>query len=170
MSYNQQAVSLTTQTDPDRLLCWGNAEEHQKKAVRYVCEIAPGDPLLRPARAVWRELKVMRRFLRLLDPRGQSKWWYFYRGVIPPEKFRVQLRGRDGYVDVPDTEVSRISREVAEVRDKFEFIVPRGRPWELFATLKNPGDESPLWLAHETHPAERYLTASTRPGLLPEVA
>jgi len=158
----EQAVSLTTQTDPERLVCWGKPgdEDEQKKAVRYVCDITDGDPLLRPARDVWRELKVPPQFLRALDSQGQSKWWYFYRGVIHRTNFRVQLRGKDGYFDVSDSELDRVRREVATVRGQFEFITPPGRPWELLVTLKNPADETPLWLFHETHPAERYLASA----------
>lgn len=48
-----------------------------------MCEITVGDPLLRPAKEVWRELRVRPDFLKALDPHGQSKWWSFYRGVIP---------------------------------------------------------------------------------------
>jgi hypothetical protein len=53
-----QAVSLTTQADPDRMWCWGvRGDLAFKAAVRYVCDIAGDDPLLRPAREVWRELR-----------------------------------------------------------------------------------------------------------------
>jgi hypothetical protein len=157
LTRRQQAVSLTTQTDPDRLYCWGGDGQDQKKAVRYRCEIPADDPLLRPARDVWRKLKVQPRFLKILDPYGQSKWWYFYRVVIPRTRFRVQLLGRSGYVDVSEPDLERLAGEVAVVRDAFELETPPDRPWDLLVRLKNPQDETPLWLYHETHPAERYL-------------
>jgi hypothetical protein len=157
LTRRDQAVSLTTQSDPDRLYCWGGDAEDHKKAVRYACEIRSDDPLLQPARDLWREMKVQRESIKLLDPYGQSKWWYFYRGVIPRASFRVQLRGRSGYVDFPDPKLDRIAGEVAAVREKFEFERPDDRPWELLLRLKNPDDEAPLRFFYETHPAERYL-------------
>src|SRR5262245_53393104 len=85
----EQAVSLTSQTDPDRVLCWGPYPLPEKTSVRFVCLIPEGDSRLEPARMAWKRLRVGKQFLKALDHYGQSKWWYFCHGPIPSERFRV---------------------------------------------------------------------------------
>ncbi|QEL16858.1 hypothetical protein [Limnoglobus roseus] len=153
----RSGVNLTTQTDPHQLNCWGGGQNEPKKAVRYRCEVAADDPLLRPARAVWRDLGVTPRQMRALDPRGESKWWSVYFGVIPMQAIGVELRGRNGYVAVGEPDTARIATEVAILRDRFEFIVPPDEPWALDLRLKDPTDPSPFWVLREAYPADRFL-------------
>src|SRR5262249_5588032 len=94
------AVGLTTQTDPDRVHCWGGAAAPLKTTVRYVCPLPDGDPRLEPCRQAWQRLAVPKRWREHLDPKGESKWWYFWHGTIPLDGRDVQLRGKNGYVTV----------------------------------------------------------------------
>lgn len=158
------AVSLTTQYDPDRLNCWANAgPDPVKTAVWYVCRLPAGDTRLEPARAAWKRLGVSPRAVKGLDPYGQSKWWSFYHGAIPPAWFTVELRGRHGYVPVTGADLASAVAEVAVVRDRFEFVVPPEMPWGLAAVLKDESDQSPLWLLEEGYPADQLL--SRRPAV-----
>lgn len=151
------AVSLTTQTDPARLNCWAGPQP-TKTAVRYTCRIPDGDPKLESALETWRRVGVPAKYVREnLNPHGQAKWWFFYHGIIPPDRFTVELWGKAGYVPVSGPELGRVVAEVATVREKFDFVVPPEMPWALAAVLKDESDESPLWVLDETHPADRYL-------------
>ncbi len=153
------AVSLTSQTDHDRLFFWGGTTSIPfKTAVRYVCNIPEGDSNLELARSVWKRLNVSSKVVKKLDSTGQSKWWYFYHGVIPPERFTVELWGRHGFVPATSDQLSRIVTEVDSVRDKFEFIVPPNEPWVLDLRLKDPSDKSPLWVLKEACPADRFCS------------
>jgi hypothetical protein len=153
------AVSLTTQTDPCRLACWGGPQP-TSTAIRYRCHIPDGDTKLEPARDTWKRLGVPAKYVREgLDPNGQSKWWYFYHGTIPTNRFSVELRGEAGYVLPSTPELTLVVAEVRAVRDKFHFVVPANKPWALNVVLKDKSDESPFWLLDETHPADRYLAA-----------
>ena len=155
------AVSLTSQTDHDRLFFWGNGTSGPWQiAVRYVCQIAEGDNRLEPARSVWKRLNVSSKTVKGLDPNGQSKWWYFYHGVISPERFTVELWGRHGFVPATSAQLSRIVTEVDILRDKFEFIVPPDEPWALDLKLKDQSDKSPSWVLKEAFPADRYSGAN----------
>jgi hypothetical protein len=152
----RQAVSLTTQTDPDSLRCWGGGESlAEKTAVRYACRIADDDGKLEPARKTWERLHVWKRLKDSLAPFGQAKWWYFYHGVITVEHLAVQFRGRGGYVDVSAEAMARILPLVAAEREKYETWVPPEAPWSLCIGLKDP-DYKDTWLADETFPAERF--------------
>ncbi|HEX3314066.1 MAG TPA: hypothetical protein VHR72_04195 [Gemmataceae bacterium] len=152
------AVSLTSQTDHDRLYFWGSSVSVPfKTAVRYVCHLDASDNKVESARSVWKRLDVSSRILKKLDPNGQSKWWYFYHGVIPPERFAVELWGRHGYVPTTRDQLARIAAEVDNLRNKFELIVPPKEPWALDVRLKDESDKSPLWVLNEACPADRYL-------------
>ncbi|WP_148087658.1 hypothetical protein [Gemmata obscuriglobus] len=148
------AVSLTTQTDPDTLLCW-STRLPVKTAVRYACRIPDGDVRLEPALAAWKRLGVPAKTIRNgLNPAGQAKWWSFFHGVIPPDCFTVELWGRAGYV--PLTSPDKVISEVAAARAKFVFSVPPDMPWALAAERRDEGDASADWLMSETHPADRF--------------
>jgi hypothetical protein len=152
------AVSLTSQTDHERLFFWGGTTSLAfKTAVRFVCDIPDGDSKLEPARSVWKRLNVPPKAVKLLDSTGQSKWWFFYHGVIPPERFTVEFWGSKGYVPMTSEQLSPIVAEVSLVRDKFEFLVPPNEPWALDLRLKDESDQSPLWLLQEERPADRFL-------------
>jgi len=157
------AVSLTSQTDYERLFLWGKPErDPHKTAVRYACHLEDGDDKQEPARSAWRQLNVPPKYLKQrLDPLGQAKWWYFYHGVIPPGQFTVEFWGRRGYVPVPPGALSRIAAEVELARGFFEFFVQPGKPLDLFMKLKNPADTAPLWLMEEAFPADRFLSDSS---------
>ncbi len=159
-----QAVSLTTQADPDRLRCWGSAPSPQNAAVRYVCRLPDGDAALEPALDTWRRLGVRPAFLKACNPNGQAKWWYFYFGVIPPESFTVELRGRDGYVPVAGPDLARVAAEVGADRDKYDISSPPQAPFLIYCTLKDEADPPARCLLGETHPAERLLAALTPAG------
>ena len=148
--------SLTTQANPATAVLWGTVLPH-KTAVRYTCRIDECDERLEPTRRGWVRLGVTRRFARAMDPAGQAKWWYFYHGRIPPERFTVELWGAKGYTPISGPRLEQIEAVVRAARDQFDFISPRGRPWMLTCQLKNPADESPFWLLTETHPADRFL-------------
>ena len=151
------AVSLTSQIDHNRLFFWGGAASLAfKTAVRYVCDIPDSDTKLEPARSLWKRLNVSSIAVTLLDPNGQSKWWYFYHGVIRPERFTVEFWGRHGFIPATSSQLSQIVTEVDIIRDKFEFIVPWNEPWALDLRLKDPKDKSPLWVLNEENPADRY--------------
>lgn len=156
------AVSLTSQTDHERLFFWGGSRSKAfKTAVRYVCDIPDGDSKLEPARNTWKRLNVSPKVVKLLDSIGQSKWWFFYHGVIPPERFTVEFWGSKGYVPMTSDQLAPIVAEVTLVRDKFEFLVPPDEPWALDLRLKDESDPSPLWLLQEERPADRFLSLLT---------
>ena len=148
-------------TQKSRINAGQGATTPSQTAVRYVCQIAEGNKSLEPARSVWKRLNVSSRILKSLDPNGQSKWWYFYHGVIPPERFTVELWGRHGYVPATSAQLLRIVAEVETLRDKFEFIVPPDEPWALDLRLKDKSDKSPLWVLEEAFPADRYSSEPT---------
>jgi hypothetical protein len=151
------AVSLTSQTDHDRLFFWGGSTSIPfKTAVRYVCKITEGDSNLEPARNLWKRLSLPSKAIKTFDPNGQSKWWYFYHGVIPPERFTVELWGSKGYVPLTSVQLPRIVSEMDVLRDEFEFIVPPDEPWTLDLKLKDESDKSPLWVLEESCPADRF--------------
>jgi hypothetical protein len=149
---HEVAVSLTTQTDPDRLVCWSTTDPW-KTAVRYVCQVADRDPRLEPARDAWQRLRVPPKARKALDPCGQSKWWYFYKGTIPVDQLTVQLRSEAGYV--PVTDLDRVVEAVSVERDKFHFVVPEGLPFILDLVPKDK-DAPPSWILSEVFPAERF--------------
>ena len=151
---HEEAVSLTMQTDPDRLWCWGQRQsEPWKTTVRYVCRIDDDDPRLEPACDTWRQLGALPKFRKLLDPCGQAKWWYFYRGTISADRFVVQLRGAEGYVTL--TEIDRVVEAVNIERDKFDFVVPEGMPFALDLV---PKDDAAMasWILGDMFPADRF--------------
>lgn len=155
----EQAISLTTQPDPDRIVCWG-VSEPIKTAVRYACNLPDGDERLEATRNAWKRLNIPKAFQDKLDPQRQAKWWSFWHGTIPVEWFTVELRGKGGYVMLTDTDRERVLYEVSAVREKFEFVVPPDEPHALDARLKDGSDKSPLWLLVEVYPADRFFTPS----------
>src|SRR5947208_701604 len=62
-------VSLTSQSDPDRLNCWG-APCPEKTAVRFTCRIPDGDPQLEGTRDAWKRLRVPKYRRDACDPHG----------------------------------------------------------------------------------------------------
>jgi hypothetical protein len=155
----RQAVSLTTQTDPDRLACWGNRTPLARKtAVRYVCRLDDGDPMLEPSRQTWKRLGVPPKFMSRLDPLGQSKWWSFYHGTIPPERYTVQLRSVGGYVEPTADQLAAVVRAVAMERDRYESVPHPVCPAVIYYAPKNP-DASDHWLLEELFPADRFRVA-----------
>lgn len=156
----RQAVSLTTQTDPERLACWGERTPlEMKTAVRYVCRLDDGDPRLEPARQTWKRLGVPPKFMRVIDPLGQSKWWSFYHGVIGPERFTVQLRSGGGYVEPTADQLAAVVRAVADERGHYESVPHPEYPSVISYAPKDP-DASDYWLLEEVFPADRFRVAA----------
>ncbi len=153
------AVSLTTQTDPDRLSCWGQRDALSfKTAVRYVCHLRDEDlPKLEAQRETWKRLRFSREYMRSLDPYGQAKWWYHFFGKIPREQFEVQLRGRSGYVTPPEAGLGRVSALVDEEHANYEFLSPLHAPGCMF--VRHLSDSQDQWLFTECYPAERFAIA-----------
>jgi len=99
---------------------------------------------------------MSREFLAVLDPLGQAKWWSLYHGVIPPERFTVQLRSSSkGYVDVSGAELAAVARIVGAEREHFDFFPDPVFPAGLHARLKVPGTDRDGWLFEEVFPADR---------------
>jgi hypothetical protein len=127
-----------------------------------VCLIFDGDDRLEPARTAWKRLGVDKECARLLDPHGQAKWWYFFRGKIPPERFQVQFRGRAGYVDVSPEAMARILPVLDVERAKYEICTPLHEPGVLAIGSKDP-TYNDLWLLFESFPAERFQLVPKKP-------
>jgi hypothetical protein len=151
----QQAISLTAQTNPDSLFCWGREPCPEKTSVRFVCAIPGGDDKLEPARKVWDRLRVWKQFKDVLAPFGQVKWWYFYHGLIPLDRLAVQFRGRAGYVDVSAEAMARVVPIVAAEREKYATYTPPDEPWALDVRTKDPAYKD-LWLLDDVFAAERF--------------
>jgi hypothetical protein len=113
-----------------------------KMAVRYVCEIPDDDPKLESARDTWKRLRVPNRSIRVLDPRGQSKWWYFYRGMIPPEWFAVELRSQSGYVRPTPDELANVCTAIGAEREKHTFEADPAQPNFVYMVPNEPGYHS----------------------------
>jgi len=162
LTHNKTAVSLTTQTDPVALACWAKPQP-RKTAVRYTCRIQDGDLRLLPAVLTWRKNKVSPKAIRRnLDPYGQARYWYFFHGVITPDMFTVELRGRCGYVPASGTDLAQVLEEVSAARDRIEFVRPPDRPWELIGKLKKGYEPTPenTWIFSEIYPADRFMAAA----------
>jgi hypothetical protein len=123
-----EAVSLTTQADPDGAAFWIDPFPW-KLGVRYVCEIADDDPKLEPTKEAWKRLKVPKKWVEAFDPRGQAKWWSFYHGTIPPDRFVVELRCRRGYVRPSPDELAAVRQAAVAERDKFAPVPNPSKPW-----------------------------------------
>lgn len=116
------AVSLTTQSDPDSLLCWGESRPAiSRTQVRLACRLSPDDPKLERAADTWKRLSVSRRFLDAFDSRGQRKWWFFYFGVIPATDLTIELRGRAGYAEPEPSILDRVVQIATQQRDNLDF-------------------------------------------------
>jgi hypothetical protein len=154
------AVSLTTQADPLKLGCWGlQANPHFfKLAVRYVCRIDAGDPLLEPTRAAWKRLRYPPRACKILDPLGQSKWWYFYHGVIAPDRLTVELRHPGGYYRPTPEELADLAEFVAEERAKFAFEDDPNMPGVVY--MKPIADDARPEVMMHPYPALPYMEAA----------
>lgn len=125
------AVSLTSQTNPETLLCWGeNRPTISPTQVRLACRLNQDDPKLERAADTWKRLNVSRRFLDAIDSRGQRKWWYFYFGVIPAAELTVEVRGRAGYAALPANYLHGVLRIANQQRDNLDFDT---RPGTSFA-------------------------------------
>lgn len=156
----RQAVSLTTQTDPERLACWGERTPlAMKTAVRYVCRIDDGDPLLEPSRQTWKRLGVPPSLMRAIDPLGQSKWWSFYHGIITPERFTVQLRSGNGYVEPTAEQLAAVLQAVSIERDHYESVPHPEYPSVIYYAPKDP-NATDYWLLEEVFPADRFQVAA----------
>jgi len=154
--YNREsAISLTSQTDPDKLMCWG-ASFSMKPAVRYVCRLPDGDKRLEATRDAWKRLNIPKAFRDILDPQGQAKWWWFWHGVIPPDLFTVELRGRDGYKAVEGRDLKRVAGEVAAVRERLRFEPHPDAPSILIIHVKDENDDEALAVLDEVYPADKY--------------
>jgi hypothetical protein len=150
----QVAVSLTTQSDPDRTAFWIEPYPF-KMAVRYVCEIPSDDPKLEATRETWKRLKVPNNWIRVYDSRGQAKWWYFYHGIIPPELFVVELRSQSGYVRPTPEERANVCMAIEAERQKHTFEADPAQPNLVYMVPTEPGYHSRL-LHEEGFPADLF--------------
>ena len=157
---NAQAVSLTTQTDPTRLACWGERTTFPPKAaVRYVCRLEDGDPKLEQACQTWKRLGVPAKSMSMIDPLGQSKWWSFYHGTIPIDRITIQLRTGNGYIDPTSEQLADVVRAVQCERDRYEFF-PHPEMPSILCMARKDEDMSDEWLPTEAYPADRFHLAA----------
>ena len=146
-------VNLTSQTDPDRLYCWGK-NLHDRTALRLTCRISDADPKLEGTKDAWKRLGVSKPNRDRCDRHGAAKWWFIYHGVIPPDWFRVHLRGRAGYVELTEADRGRVCEVIEAEAQNYVRKLEDGLMYVGLA--KGVPEDHDRWYLEEVYPADRF--------------
>jgi hypothetical protein len=159
----RRAPNLTSNPNP-RAQHWALGGATDKTKVRLSVRIPEGEPRLEAWRDVCRRLRVDQHWQRGLDPFGQGKSWFVFRGVMPPEWITVvDVRRAGGYAPCRGDELGRLTAAVEEELRKLIFV--DGANGELYVGLK-PGHTG-SWLldaADVLATPPRKVTVGPSPG------
>jgi hypothetical protein len=114
-----------------------------KLRVRLTVEIPERDDRLENWRDFAKRVNMDKKWLRSLDPRGQGKFWYLFRGQIPADWITViEVERNATFEQCQGGTLAELVRDIDREREKFKETPEQGGP--SCVGLKSEDDSS--WL------------------------
>ncbi len=138
-----KGANFTTSTSREAQ-AWGMGSAADKTQVRLTAEV-PQDKLV-TQRDLWKRYRIKRQVRDILDPHGQSKFWYIYLGQLPPTSIvAVELATKVGYQRIDREDQLDLCQMIADEVKRIELVVNNDY-------IKSNGEET--WLLKQVREAQ----------------